>query len=285
MITLLEVPGTKKLEQADVDKFPVVRPVQGELVHVWDMMGSFKGTFRSRDSSNPGNGIQLVNVTTGVVIDSNCEPVHWMTVKKSINMVGGKSMKHMLNKPGSTARQQYDVRLFPNVRPAEGHTAYVWDLGGHFLGEYLFHFGKTAADDFIKNVREDHVISADDGQAVYWQHVSELQGPIAEKAGPAPDVPDLVLRLSISTNGLNVVCAEEIISADDVNPGDKIEMFEQWWNVRYINFYTGSRRFQLQREEDELHPLCDKTCMKVEFHDGLHVRIKRMLPARGGRDA
>lgn len=79
--------------------------------------------------------------------------------------------------------------------------------------------------------------------------------------------------------------AFEKVSPDQINPGDKIEMFEQWWNVRYINFYAGSRWFQLQREEDELHPLCDKTCMKVEFHDGLHVRIKRMLPARGGRDA
>ena len=164
-------------------------------------------------------------------------------------------MIKMLTKPGTLAKQQYDVRVFPNVCPAKGHTVYVWDQMGDFLGEYILHFGGSAKKDALYNIRINHIITRD-CPFVYWMHTAQEDGPASERVSP-----------------------------DQIIPGDKIEMFSQWWNVRYINFYAGSRQFQLQREEDELHPLCDKTCMKVEFHDGLHVRIKRMLPTRGGRDA
>lgn len=164
-------------------------------------------------------------------------------------------MIRLLPVPGLQTLEQYDVRVFPAVCPAKGRTVYVWDQKGDFLGEYVFRFGRSANGDALYNIRFDHAITRE-CPLVYWMYPDQEDGPAFEKVSP-----------------------------DQINPGDKIEMFEQWWNVRYINFYAGSRRFQLQREEDELHPLCDKTCMKVEFHDGLHVRIKRMLPARGGRDA
>lgn len=196
MNKLLEIPGWKTLEPFNVDKFPVVRPVADALVSVWDLSGEYRGAYRACESRNPGNGIRLVSVVSGAVIDSDCDPVYWMAMNT----------------------------------------------------------GQPTA------------------------------GPVAEKEGPAPDLPELILKLEISPKGLNVVHAEELISPDDVKPGDKIQMFDTWWNVRYIDYYTGSKRFQLQREEDELHPLCDKTCMKVEIHDGLHVRIKR-LHRKGGRDA
>lgn len=169
-------------------------------------------------------------------------------------------MNKMLHKPGTSATQQYEVDLFPQSRPISGRVVAVWDQKGDYLGEYIGRRGKEKGT-FLSNVRISHSIDSD-SHPVYWAYATNW-GPVDGISGPA----------------------FERVSPDQINPGDKIEMFEQWWNVRYINFYTGSRRFQLQREEDELHPLCDKTCMKVEFHDGLHVRIKRMLPARGGRDA
>lgn len=168
MKVMLEVPGWKTLEEIDVDKFPVCRPRELEIVAVWSTEGEYQGAFRARESHSPRNGIKLVSIVSGRVIDSNCDPVYWRCVDPAT--------------PKNTG-------------------------------------------------------------------------------GPAV----------------------EIIHPDQVKPGDKIQMFDAWWNVRYINFYAGSKRFQLQREEDEIHPLCDKTCMKLEVHDGLPVRITRML--RGGRNA
>lgn len=160
-------------------------------------------------------------------------------------------MIRLLPVPGLQTLAEYDVAVFPGTRPVDGHIVAVWNDDG----EYMPHLGITLKS--ITNASYEHVITSNDNR-VYWKYIDVGRG-----TGPA----------------------FEKVSPDQINPGDKIEMFEQWWNVRYINFYAGSRWFQLQREEDELHPLCDKTCMKVEFHDGLHVRIKRMLPARGGRDA
>lgn len=69
----------------------------------------------------------------------------------------------------------------------------------------------------------------------------------------------------------------EVVPSAEIKPGDVIEMFDRWWNVRYLNFYAGSTRYQLQREEDKLHPLCDKTCMQVEIYKSLDVKIKRQI--------
>lgn len=168
-------------------------------------------------------------------------------------------MIRLLPVPGLQTLAEYDVAVFPCTRPVDGHIVAVWNDDGEYMGSYqgvyMPHLGITLKS--ITNASYEHVITSNDNR-VYWKYIDVGRG-----TGPA----------------------FEKVSPDQINPGDKIEMFEQWWNVRYINFYAGSRWFQLQREEDELHPLCDKTCMKVEFHDGLHVRIKRMLPARGGRDA
>lgn len=101
------------------------------------------------------------------------------------------------------------------------------------------------------------VIIDSDSEPVYWQVAKS-------RSAPAPHI-------------------VETVSPVDINPGDKIEMFGAWWNVRYINYYVRSKRFQLQREEDEIHPLCDKTCMTVEINDGLQLRIKRIV--KGGRNA
>ena len=169
-------------------------------------------------------------------------------------------MIRLLPVPGLQTLAEYDVAVFPGTRPVDGHIVAVWNDDGEYQGLFRavesINPGNGIKLVSVASARE--ITSNCD--PVYWTYQKD-SGPVAKNAGPA----------------------FEIIGRDDVKPGDKIEMFDAWWNVRYINYYAHSKRFQLQREEDELHPLCDKTCLTFEAHDGLHIRIKRMLP--GGRHA
>lgn len=52
-------------------------------------------------------------------------------------------------------------------------------------------------------------------------------------------------------------------TASELNPGDVISILGSWFRVRYLNYGTTGIIVQLQREEDELSPFCDRTCLWV----------------------
>ncbi len=62
-------------------------------------------------------------------------------------------------------------------------------------------------------------------------------------------------------------------TASELKPNDVIELFGDWFRVRYLNYNRGETTIQLQREKDQLSPYCDLTCVRVTVSDDLNVWI------------
>jgi len=62
-------------------------------------------------------------------------------------------------------------------------------------------------------------------------------------------------------------------TASELKPNDVIELFGDWFRVRYLNYNRDETTIQLQREKDQLSPYCDMTCATVTVSDYLNIWI------------
>lgn len=67
--------------------------------------------------------------------------------------------------------------------------------------------------------------------------------------------------MSLATIRAEKVMTKRTVS--ELNPGDTISILNAWFRVRYMNYRPTETTVQLQREEDELSPFCDSTCLWV----------------------
>lgn len=68
-----------------------------------------------------------------------------------------------------------------------------------------------------------------------------------------------------------------IISAEEVKPNDCMIIASVSVRVRYCHYQhsNGKVSFDLQRFEDELHPLCDKTFMQISMNMSEKLEVVR----------
>lgn len=68
-----------------------------------------------------------------------------------------------------------------------------------------------------------------------------------------------------------------IISAEEVKPNDCMILAGVSVRVRYCyyQYSNGKVSFDLQRFEDELHPLCDKTFMQLSMNMSEKLEVMR----------
>lgn len=63
--------------------------------------------------------------------------------------------------------------------------------------------------------------------------------------------------------------------ASDIRPGDKVEVFDQWYWVRYIN-YLGNKKItlRLQPENEPLNPFYENDKIVITVPDDLVIDVE-----------
>lgn len=63
--------------------------------------------------------------------------------------------------------------------------------------------------------------------------------------------------------------------ASDIRPGDKVEVFDQWYYVRYIN-YLGDKKItlRLQPENEPLNPFYENDKIVITVPDDLVIDVE-----------
>lgn len=62
--------------------------------------------------------------------------------------------------------------------------------------------------------------------------------------------------------------------ARDVKPGDKIEVFSEWYWVRYINNHGATLTLRLQLEDEPLSPLYENDRIVVTVPGDLMIDVE-----------
>lgn len=63
-------------------------------------------------------------------------------------------------------------------------------------------------------------------------------------------------------------------AARDVKPGDKIEVFGNWYWVRYINYHGSMLTLRLQPEDEPLSPLYENDRIVVTVPGDLMIDVE-----------
>lgn len=62
--------------------------------------------------------------------------------------------------------------------------------------------------------------------------------------------------------------------ARDIKPGDKIEVFNEWYWVRYINYHGSQITLRLQPEDEPLSPFCENDRVVVTVPEDLMIDVE-----------
>ena len=62
--------------------------------------------------------------------------------------------------------------------------------------------------------------------------------------------------------------------ARDIKPGDKIEVFNEWYWVRYINYHESQITLRLQPEDEPLSPFFENDRVVVTVPEDLMIDVE-----------
>lgn len=62
--------------------------------------------------------------------------------------------------------------------------------------------------------------------------------------------------------------------AHDIKPGDKIEVFNEWYWIRYINYHGATLTLRLQPEEEPLSPFYENDRVVVTVPEDLMIDVE-----------